>query len=280
MRRTSSLRRQLITWLSVPLVVLWSISIPINFDVAKQFVNLAYDRALLEIALDIGRNIKHVNNQSYLDLPEVAVQMLQSRQSGRLRYLVTGPHGEYISGEPSLPTWDDTSLDRIHYYDDIFRDRDIRVVSLRVPVQPGSGKGAVVIRVAEPMTLRTESAGQLLLRMLLPQAALIFLAIFAVWYAVGRGLAPLTALQREIEQRSHRDLAPLTETTIPREVRPLIHAMNELLERLSASIAAQRRFIADAAHQLRTPIAGLKMQTELALRQAGAAPRRDRSDVS
>jgi len=267
MRRTRSLRRQLVTWLSVPLIVLWSISIPINFDIARQFVNLAYDRSLLEIALDMGRNIKHVNNQSYLDLPESVVQMLQSRQSGRLRYLVTGPQGEYISGEPSLPTWNDSSLDRIQYYDDVYLGQDIRVVSLRVAVQPGSGKGADIIRVAEPMTLRTESAGQLLLRMVLPQGALIILAVFTVWYAVGRGLAPLTALQREVEQRSDRDLATLTESTVPREVQPLIHAMNELLERLSASIAAQRRFIADAAHQLRTPIAGLKMQTELALRQ-------------
>jgi len=267
MRRTRTLRRQLIAWLSVPLLVLWAINVVVNYDIARQFVNLAYDRALLEVALDIGRNIKHVNNQSYLDLPEVALQMLQSRQSGRLRYLVTGPRGEYISGEPSFPTSEEASLDRINYYDDVFLGRSMRVVALRVPVQPGSGKGAVLIRVAERMTLRTESAGQLLLRMVLPQAALIFLAIFAVWYGVGRGLAPLTVLQREIEQRSDRDLAPLTVSTVPREVQPLIHAMNGLLERLSASISAQRRFIADAAHQLRTPIAGLKTQTELALRQ-------------
>jgi two-component system sensor histidine kinase TctE len=125
----------------------------------------------------------------------------------------------------------------------------------------------VLIRVAERVTLRTESAGALLLRMVLPQALLIFLALFTVWYGVGRGLAPLRNLQREIEQRSDRDLSPLPESTGPREVEPLIHAMNGLLERLSASIAAQRRFIADAAHQLRTPIAGLKTQTELALRQ-------------
>ncbi len=267
MRRTSTLRRQLIAWLSVPLVVLWSINILVNYDIAKQFVNLAYDRALLEVALDIGRNIKHVNNQSYVDLPEVALQMLQSRQSGQLRYLVTGPGGEYISGEPSFPAPEETSEDRVSYYDDVFLGRDMRVVALRVPVQPGSGRGAVLIRVAERVTLRSDSAAALLVRMVLPQAFLIFLAIFAVWYGVARGLAPLTTLRREIEQRSHRDLAPLTESTVPREVKPLIQAMNDLLARLSASIAAQRRFIGDAAHQLRTPIAGLKTQTELALRQ-------------
>jgi two-component system, OmpR family, sensor histidine kinase TctE len=267
MRRTRTLRRQLIAWLSAPLVVLWSISIIVDYDIAKQFVNLAYDRALLEVALDIGRNIKRANNQTYVDLPEIALQMLQSRESGRLRYVVTGPNGEYISGEPSFPVPEETTSDRVRYYDGDYLGREMRIVALRVPVQPGSGKGAVLIQVGERVTLRTESARQLLLRIVLPQALLILLAMFAVWYGVGRGLAPLSQLQREIEHRSHRDLSPLPESTVPREVQPLIHAMNGLLGRLGASIAAQQRFITDAAHQLRTPIAGLKTQTELALRQ-------------
>lgn len=266
MDRTRTLRRQLIAWLSVPLVVLWLVNIFVNYDIARQFVNLAYDRALLEVALDIGRNIKRVNNQSYVDLPDIALQMLQSRQSGPLSYLVTGPSGEYISGEPAFPPLEEASSDRVSYHDDVFVGHAMRVVALRVPVQPGSGKGAVLIQVGERVTLRAEFARQLLLRMVLPQGLLIFLAMFAVWYGVGRGLAPLSILRREIERRSHRDLAPLPESTIPTEVQPLIYAMNGLLERLSASIAAQQRFIADAAHQLRTPIAGLKTQTELALR--------------
>ena len=275
MGRTRTLRRQLIAWLSAPLVVLWALSIYVNFDIARQFVNLAYDRALLEVALDIGRNIRRVNNQTYLDLPDVALQMLQTRQSGPLRYLVTGPQGEFISGEPSFPSPEDPSLDpsldRVRYYDDFFLGNVVRIVALRVPVQPGTGKGAILIQVGEQVTLRSEFARQLLLRMVLPQALLIFLAMFAVWYGVGRGLAPLSDLRREIERRSHRDLSPLTESAVPREVQPLIHAMNGFLERLSASISAQHRFVADAAHQLRTPIAGLKTQTELALRQAQAS---------
>jgi len=94
--------------------------------------------------------------------------------------------------------------------------------------------------------------------------------MLAVWYGGGRGLAPLSDLRRDIEQRAPRDLSPLSESPVPSEVQPLIHAMNGFLERLSASISAQQRFIADAAHQLRTPVAGLKTQTELALRQTQA----------
>jgi two-component system sensor histidine kinase TctE len=103
--------------------------------------------------------------------------------------------------------------------------------------------------------------------MVLPQLLLIVLAGFMLWFAVGRGLAPLETLRREVENRSHRDLSALPVEETPQEVKPLISAMNELLDRLSLALAAQQRFIADAAHQLRTPIAGLKTQTELAMRQ-------------
>jgi two-component system sensor histidine kinase TctE len=140
-------------------------------------------------------------------------------------------------------------------------------VALRVPVQPGSGRGAVHILVAERVTVRDVFAREIILRMVLPQGMLILLAGLAVWYGVGRGLAPLSTLRKEIESRSHRDLSALPEEQAPQEVRPLIHAMNGLLARLGSAIEAQQRFIADAAHQLRTPIAGLKTQTELALRQ-------------
>jgi two-component system sensor histidine kinase TctE len=163
----------------------------------------------------------------------------------------------------------------VRYYDEEFRGFGIRAVTLRAPVDPGSGRGAVQIHVAERLTARDEFARQIILRMVLPQGILILLAGFAVWYGVGRGLAPLSTLRREIESRSHRDLSALSEEQAPQEVRPLIHAMNDLLARLGAAIAAQQRFIADAAHQLRTPIAGLKTQTELALRQSDPAAVQD-----
>jgi two-component system sensor histidine kinase TctE len=270
MSRVKTLRSQLLVWLVGPLVVLWSASSMIDYDIATRFVNLAYDRALLDTALDIGRQVKVINDRIYVDLPDVALKMLQSRESDRLYYLVTGPGNEFITGEPDLPPPPDTSTDRVRYYDDEYRGRLIRVVALRVPVEPGSGRGAVLIQVAERMTVRTESARQIMLRMALPQGLLIIVAALLVWYGVARGLAPLTSLRGEIESRSHRDLSPLPEERAPQELRPLIRAMNDLLSRLDAALAAQQRFIADAAHQLRTPLAGIKTQTELALRQAGS----------
>ena len=263
----TTLRRQVLAWLCGPLVVLWSVSSVIDYDIANRFVNLAYDRSLLESALDIGRQVKVLHERIYVDLPEIAVQMLQSRESGRLYYLVTGPRNEYITGEPDLPPAPDPFSGRVNYYDETYLGRPVRIVMLQLPLETGKNDGMVTVQVAENRAARNEFARQILLRMILPQALLILVTALTLWYAVARGLAPLGALRREIENRSHRDLSALPEQQAPQEVRPLIHAMNELLERLSLALAAQQRFIADAAHQLRTPIAGLKTQTELALRQ-------------
>ena len=266
-----TLRRQLIAWLAGPLLVLWTVSSYVDFDIAKRFVNLAYDRALLEAAQDLGRQIKVVNDRIYVDLPEVAQQILQTGGSGRLYYLVTGPDQEFITGEPDLPRPPEGApeefSDRVRYYDDEYQGRVIRAVALRVPIQPGTGRDTALIQVAERVTARDEFARLIIARMVLPQGLLIIFAGLAVWYGVGRGLAPLSTLRREIQSRSVRDLSALPEEQAPQEVQPLIHAINDLLARLGGAIATQQRFIADAAHQLRTPVAGIKTQTELALRQ-------------
>lgn len=267
-RKQRTLRKQVLGWLFWPLVTLWSVSSVIDYDIANRFVNLAYDRLLLESALDIGRQVKVLQDRIYVDLPEVAVQMLQSRESGRLYYLVTGPQHEYITGEPDLPPPPDPFSERVNYYDERYQGRPVRIVTLRLPLEGGKPESMVMVQVAENRAARNEFARLILFRMILPQLMLIVFAGFMLWYAVGRGLAPLERLRREIESRSHRDLSALPVEDTPQEVRPLISAMNQLLERLSLALASQQRFIADAAHQLRTPIAGLKTQTELALRQS------------
>jgi two-component system sensor histidine kinase TctE len=274
-RRQKTLRKQVLGWLFWPLLALWSVSSVIDYDIANRFVNLAYDRVLLESALDIGRQVKVLQERIYVDLPEIAVQMLQSRESGRLYYLVTGPKNEYITGEPDLPSPPDPFSERVNYYDEYYQGRPVRMVTLRLPLETGKAESMVMVQVAENRAARNDFARQILLRMILPQALLIVFAGFMLWYAVGRGLAPLETLRREIESRSHRDLSALPLEQTPQEVQPVIRAMNELLERLSLALAAEQRFIADAAHQLRTPIAGLKTQTELALRQTPSGDARE-----
>ncbi len=267
--RPRTLRRKLLLWVSIPLIALWIISTLVDHGVAKGFVNLNYDRALLDTALDLGRNVRESGNQLYLDLPEHVVEMLISGQQGRFYYRANGPDGAYITGDPDLPDPPPEALeDRVTYYDAVYRNEAIRAVALRVPLRPGTGSGAILVQVAERAQRRENFARQIMVRMMIPQGILVLLSTLTIWFGIGLGLRALTAVRREIENRSHVDLSPLDETAAPAEVRPLVRAMNGLLQRLSAALASQQRFIADAAHQLRTPVAALKTQAELAARQA------------
>ncbi len=268
LNKPRTLRTRLLLWISGPLIALWMISTLIDHDIAKGFVNFNYDRALLDTALDLGRNVRESGNQLYLDLPQSVIEMLISGEQGRFYYRANAPGGEYITGDPDLPgPPSEAQEDRVIYYDALFRNEPVRAVALRVPVRPGSGKGSILIQVAERSALRADFSRQIMLRMMLPQTILVLLCTLAVWFGVGIGLRALTAMRREIENRSHVDLSPIDETSAPAEVQPLVRAMNDLLSRLSAALAAQQRFIADAAHQLRTPVAALKTQAELAVRQ-------------
>jgi len=266
MTSNTTLRRQVLTWVSIPLGILWIISAYIDYDIAKRYVNVAYDRALLESALDIGRQVRVLRGRVYVDLPEVAIQMLRTRETGQLYYMVTGPNSEYITGEPDIIPAKPTPTGQAHYYDDSFRGQAVRVAAIQLPVETEDVRGQVTVHVVENQSPRTELIRDLFIGFALPQAFVAICAFVVIWYSVTRALAPLRQLRQEIEQRSHRDLSPLPEAHVPSEVRPLIESMNALLQRLSAALSSQQRFIADAAHQLRTPIAGLRTQTELALR--------------
>lgn len=266
-----TLRRQVLMWVSVPLAVLWIVSAWVDYDIAKRFVTVAYDRALLETALDIGRQVRVLRGRIYVDLPEVAIQMLRSRESGALYYRVTGPANEYITGEPDLKPVAARPTGQASYYNDTYRAQAVRVAVINLPVETDDVRGEVTVQVVETLAARNELVREVLLRTMLPQAIFALLAGAVIWFSVGRGLAPLQSLRREIEQRSHRDLSALPVAHVPAEVRPIVESTNALLDRLAAALAAQQRFIADAAHQLRTPIAGLHTQTELALRQTAPA---------
>lgn len=274
----STLRRLVLAWVSIPMGILWMISAYIDYDIAKRYVNVAYDRALLESALDIGRQVRVLRGRIYVDLPEVAIQMLRTRETGQLYYMVTGPDREYITGEPDIKPAVPSASGQAIYYDDVYRNQPVRVAAIQLPVETDDIRGQVTVYAVETQRARTDLIRELSIGFALPQALVAMLAFIVIWFSVMRALAPLQVLRHEIEQRSHRDLSPLPVTRVPLEIRPLIESMNALLDRLSAVLSSQQRFIADAAHQLRTPIAGLRTQTELALRQSD--PRETRAALT
>jgi two-component system sensor histidine kinase TctE len=147
----------------------------------------------------------------------------------------------------------------------------VRMVVARVPMNGGAEGQYVRVQVAETLHKRRALAWEMLANVVLPQVLLIVLATGVVWVGVSHGLAPLQRLRRAVSDRSHLDLSPIDTQDVPGEVRPLVDEVNDLMGRLGRTFDFQNRFVADAAHQLKTPVSGLKAQIELALRESDPA---------
>ena len=270
----ATLRRQLLNSLLAPIVLVTLISAVVTYYYAFNFATLAYDYSLFDSALDISRQTRAVDGTLRVDLPSAALDMLESDTHDSIYYMISDAKGAFVAGHRGLPApAEPAPPGKPVYYDGNYRGSPVRIAALYSVVAGASAEAPALILVGETLNKRRTLANEVLLGMLLPELLLIALIGALVWFGIDRGLRPLAALQEAIASRSHRDLSALPEQNAPGEVRALVHAMNELLARLSSALSAQQRFIADAAHQLRTPLAGIKTQTELLLRQ------RDPGDV-
>ncbi len=263
------LRKQLLAWLLVPLTLLLAVDTLASYWVALQFSQRAHDRALVEIARDISLHLRLAREGVVLDLSADARDILLSDPVDRIFFEVTAVAGVPLAGEPIVEP-PDGSPDRETFYDGEVRGVRVRIVQLAVDDDAPTARAGAVVRVAETLGKRNQLAGEILLSVVLPQAILILVAVAVVWVGVLRGVAPLERLRRTVAARSTRDGSPIVADDVPGEVRPLLQAVNELVARLDAALTLQSRFISDAAHQLKTPVAVLKTQLELATREDDA----------
>ena len=209
-------------------------------------------------------------------LPQPASELLRADDADNVYFQVMGAHGEFLAGERELPappapglSEDDAALsDMPQLRDAEFRGLPVRVAYLWVPIA-GAPQPALV-QVAETREKRSVLATEIIKGVMLPQFAILPLAVLLVWLALVRGIRPLSELESRIRARRPDDLSPLDDHAVPQEVAPLVASVNDLLTRLKDSIATQKRFLADAAHQLKTPLAGLRMQAELAQREGAS----------
>lgn len=267
MRRPPELRRQLLTWLLVPLFVLLLADSLLSYGVALEFSRRAYDRSLVEIARELSLHLKRDASGVTVDLPPEARKILLEDADDRIYHSVGRAEAASLAGDDIPAPAAAPAGDRMEsYYDASVAGAPVRVVELRVPAS-GRGAPAAVVRVAETLNRRNALAREILLAVVLPQALLLLVAGVIVWVGVAHGLAPIERLRRAIAARSHRDWSPVAVDDVPGEVRPLLEAINELVARLDQALTLQGRFIADAAHQLKTPITVIKANLELALRE-------------
>jgi two-component system, OmpR family, sensor histidine kinase TctE len=274
-----SLFGEILDWMLAPLLLLWPLSVGLTWVVAQAIANRPYDRELADVVEALAR-------QSRVQLvegshPAVArrrelerTMAAFDRSSGeegeevdRTSFQVLGTRGELVAGDPRIPVppADHPGPSGMHFRDDLLADEPVRVAWLLLP--DAQGEGEALVQVAETLGKRSRLATEIIKGVILPQFVILPLAVLLVWFALARGVKPLAELQQTIRRRESTDLSAIPTAGVPDEVVPLVAAINELLARLDHSIAAQRHFLADAAHQLKTPLAGLRMQAELAARE-------------
>jgi two-component system sensor histidine kinase TctE len=267
MSKNISLRRKLLFWLLLPMLFIWCIGSIGSYYFAYKFANMAYDRSLADSARDLTRQITIVNGVETLDLPPAAEKMFLTDEFDKIYFKVTNSDGDLLAGEPNLPPplLNNGSNDLI-MHDGLLRGRKLRIASRYYLPSKSQSKRPVLVQAAETLNKRKILANEILTALVLPQLLLILSALLAVWLGISRGLQPLQHLRHEITARSHRDLSAVEEGRAPMEVLPIIDSINGLMARLDKAMSAQQHFVSNAAHQLRTPVAGLITQIDLALR--------------
>ena len=290
-----SLFGEILDWMLAPLLLLWPMSLGLTWIVAQGIANRPYDRELAEVVLALARQTTAQEATAHLQPPgarrmELERTMTAMRrgddEGDRVFFQVLGGRGELVAGEArlGLPGPGDPFAARrtvepgpealpatdvgVRFRDDFIADEPVRVAWM---VPPGLDEdSAALVQVAETLGKRSRLATEIIKGVLLPQFVILPVAVGLVWLALSRGIRPLADLQQRIRRRESTDLSPIDTGGVPDEVAPLVSAINDLLQRLDQTMAVQRHFLADAAHQLKTPLAGLRMQAELAARELEA----------
>lgn len=262
------LQRKLLAWLLGPLSVLFVLDAGAAYYGALRLSDQAFDRALHEIAREIVLHVREEGGMVRLDLSPAAESILLVDQDDRLAFRLLGPQGQHLGGDAGLSAAAAAAGNGPpRFYPARFEGEDVRVVDAWMPVGERPASPRVRVLVAETLHKRTRLAWEMLATVIVPQLLLILMATAVVWFGISRGLQPLQRLRAAVSHRSHRDLSPIAMDDVPGEVRPLVEEVNDLMARLGRTFDFQNRFVADAAHQLKTPVSGLKAQIELALRE-------------
>ncbi|TXT40739.1 MAG: two-component system OmpR family sensor histidine kinase TctE [Comamonadaceae bacterium] len=272
-REQRSLFGEILDWMLTPLLLLWPVSLVLTWLVAQGIAGKPFDRALEYNVRAMAQLITIQHNRARFSLPRPARELLRADDSDTVYYQVLGSRGELLSGEKEIPLPLETEkadLDEVHIRDEVIKGFDVKVAYMWVSLPIADAKPALV-QVAETLEKRSILATEIVKGVMLPQFVILPLAVLLVWLALVQAIKPLNQLEERIRARMPDDLSPIDARAVPMEVTPLVESVNDLLLRLTDSIATQKRFLADAAHQLKTPLAGLRMQAEMAQREGASA---------
>ena len=275
-QRARSLRRQLLLGILVPLVLIVGFNTWSLYRQALAALHTAYDRTLLASAKSLGEwiDVDGEGDTARLQakVPSAVLEAFEADLRSRMAYRISTRQGVLLSGYDDLPMWRGEIPMRppyaalVDFYDGQFRGEPVRMAVLLQPVASTHGRAVAVVQVAETLEIRHALARSILWNTLARQAALILLIAGTVIWVVQRATRPVRQLSHELQGRRDDDLRPIAAPAAPRELQPLIAATNQHMRRHGEMLASQKRFVRDASHQLRTPLAVLKAQVQSARR--------------
>jgi two-component system sensor histidine kinase TctE len=264
-----SLRAQLLRQILVPLLLILVVGSLMTFAIARHISNLVHDQWLLDSAMTIAQQLKAKNGDVALDLPKPAMEMFHWDRLDRIFLEITAESQGVILKNatfPSLPG-EKPALGEHFYYDASIEGEDVRIVALALTTI-GLPTVAVQVQVAETLHKRQEITEMIILFLAPLQIAIQLLASSFTWSAITHNVRQLDDIAGRLVGYDLDKLLPISDAESgPLEIKPLVAALNGLIHKLDESQSNQRRFIANAAHQMRTPLAALQVQTQRALRE-------------
>jgi two-component system, OmpR family, sensor histidine kinase TctE len=268
-----SLRVGLLSRLGPVLVLLLVLDAVACYLTALYFANLVYDRWLIDSTRSLAQAVRGEQGQVQVDLPHTALQIFEFDEVDQTYFKITSARRGVLAGEPRLPDNSSVPISSIRIADATLGGQKVRTVTTRLA--PPQTNDTVTVAIAETLNKRTTLARDIVLAMVAPQIALVGITSLLAWLGVSQGLKPLTELASQIEARDQNNLTPVPQSGLPREARVLAQRINDLLVRLGSALTAQKRFVVDAAHQLRTPLAAVMLHTERAQRAPDEATGRE-----
>ncbi len=254
-----SLRAKLLQWLVVTLMAVNVAAAAAAYWLAWIPAQSALDQSLADAAWALVPHVTEKDSSVELRLSQQAEQILRVDHLDEVFFVVRDMSGKTIAGDRDFPVMQVPEKGKPWIaYGSRMRGEDVRVISLRTQV----GGETVLIGAAETRVKRQEIRLRILLSLFALELLLVLLIPLVVWMVLKRGLQPLRDLESNLERRTSDDLSPLPLQNAPEEIVPFIRAMNELLNRVQGNARARQDFLANAAHQLRTPLAGFKAQLE------------------
>jgi len=277
-----SLQRQLLLWLLLPQLVLFLVGGALAYRIALNYAEKAIDQSLTQTVRALARQVKPVGSGLLIDFPRAAQDIIEQDPKDRVSYMVSAPPGRFLLGNGQLPSPDASRplpTNEVRLYNAQVQGKPMRLALLELDYGEPQSPQRMRVQVAQSLVVQERLTAELIADVLAPLLMLMALLSLLVYAGIRRGLRPLERLQTQLGTRRDVTLSALTPielTQAPQEVHALAMAVNQLLAAVQRGLGQEKRFLNDAAHQLRTPLAGLISQTELALSESDAQALRER----